>query len=157
MYEKGDPDAQPSPLEAGAAEQGEPLIEVEGARERLQESLALVRATLQSTADGILVVRRGWSIADYNDRFVEMWRVPPGLLAAGHDNALVAHVLDQVAERDHFLKLIEFLQEKAHQEMPARQRHPGAPGWRRVHGHARRYRLPGGRSIGRQQDHPLLR
>ncbi len=46
----------------------------EAARAR---SLALMRATLESTADGILVVNAEGRIATYNRNFAEMWRLEP--------------------------------------------------------------------------------
>jgi PAS domain S-box-containing protein len=49
----------------------------------LAHSLALVRATLEATTNGILAVDGGGRVTGVNDRFVRMWRVPPGALAAG--------------------------------------------------------------------------
>ena len=65
-------------------------------------SLALVEATLDATADGILVIDGRGRVADYNRRFVEMWRVPETLVAAGDHEALRAHVLDQLVDPETF-------------------------------------------------------
>jgi PAS domain-containing protein len=46
----------------------------------LSHSLALIRATLDSTADGILVIDSDQQIADYNDNFLPMWRLPRALV-----------------------------------------------------------------------------
>jgi len=35
-----------------------------------------MRATLESTADGILVVDNHGEIVSFNRKFVEMWRIP---------------------------------------------------------------------------------
>ena len=46
----------------------------------LQELISLLRATLESTADGILVVDRQGRIATWNRRLAEMWRIPLDIL-----------------------------------------------------------------------------
>ena len=51
----------------------------------LRNALSLLQATLDSTADGIVVVDTEGRIASFNDRFAEMWQVPRDLLAAGND------------------------------------------------------------------------
>jgi PAS domain-containing protein len=42
----------------------------------LARSLALMRATLESTTDGILVTDGAGELTGFNEKFVEMWRVP---------------------------------------------------------------------------------
>ena len=59
------------------------LSELRHAQEDLRRSLSLLRATLDSTADGILVVDENGKILTYNRRFVEMWRIPDDLVSAG--------------------------------------------------------------------------
>jgi PAS domain S-box-containing protein len=68
----------------------------------LRDALSLQRATLESTADGVLVVDSNRRIATYNQRFVEMWRIPPDILAARDDKTLLSFVLDQVEESQSF-------------------------------------------------------
>ncbi|HWG35786.1 MAG TPA: diguanylate cyclase, partial [Gemmatimonadaceae bacterium] len=64
-------------------------------------SLALVEATLEATADGILVLDGTGRVTDYNKRVAEMWAIPPRLLAEGDGtavrNRLLAQVCDPVA------------------------------------------------------------
>jgi len=43
---------------------------------KLQNSLSVLEATLESTADGILVLNAKGSIMSFNDRFLEMWQMP---------------------------------------------------------------------------------
>jgi two-component system, sensor histidine kinase and response regulator len=62
----------------------------------------LLRATLDSTADGILVVDGNGRITHSNSRFAEMWRVPPELLVAGGGGPLFRHVLAQIEDREAF-------------------------------------------------------
>ena len=70
---------------------------------QLQEALSLVRATLESTADGILVVNSDGGWVDFNQRFVEMWRIPADILESGEDARALAFVLSQVAAPEEFM------------------------------------------------------
>jgi PAS domain S-box-containing protein len=44
----------------------------------LAYSLALMRATFESTTDGILVTDAGGHVTDFNEKFAQMWRLPAG-------------------------------------------------------------------------------
>ena len=46
------------------------------AQTALEESLSLHKATLESTADGILVVDLDQQIVSWNQKFMEMWQIP---------------------------------------------------------------------------------
>jgi PAS domain S-box-containing protein len=72
-------------------------------------ALSVHRATLESTADGILVVDRQGRIASYNRRFLELWRIPEDVAASGRDGDLLAFVLDQVRDREAFVARVEQL------------------------------------------------
>lgn len=47
----------------------------------LEKSLSITRATLESSADGIVVVDIKGNIIDYNSRFISLWNIPPKLIA----------------------------------------------------------------------------
>jgi PAS domain S-box-containing protein len=79
------------------------------ARESLAASEALLRATLDATADGILVVGDDGRVLSSNRRFQELWRIPDAILASGDDAALLAFVLDQVADPEAFLATVQGL------------------------------------------------
>jgi PAS domain S-box-containing protein len=68
------------------------------AEEALKRSLSLLQATLESSADGIVVVDRSRKIVNYNRRFVEMWSVPRSLLDAKDGDALLDFMLPQVVD-----------------------------------------------------------
>ena len=73
------------------------------ADEELRSALSLLEATLDATADGILVVDTQGAIVSFNRRFSEMWRIPPPILDAGDDTAALAWVVGEIADPDVFL------------------------------------------------------
>jgi PAS domain S-box-containing protein len=74
----------------------------------LEEALSLLAATLDATADGVLVLDLAGRITSYNRRFTEMWRVPEALLESGDSSAL-ACVLEQLADPDALIAKVEEL------------------------------------------------
>ncbi|MBB1077178.1 EAL domain-containing protein [Rhodoferax sp. 4810] len=64
----------------------------------LEKLLAELRATLESTADGILVSDLSGAIRNYNRHFGELWHVPQALLRQRDDAALYAHLASQVSD-----------------------------------------------------------
>jgi PAS domain S-box-containing protein len=73
-----------------ARQRAEQALELKS--QELARSLSLVRATLESSADGILVTAQG-TITDFNDRYLQMWPVSRDLVEArNHDR-----VLEQIA------------------------------------------------------------
>ncbi len=60
--------------------------------------LAELQATLEATADGILVTGLDGRLRAFNQRFAEIWGLPTALLQAGHDNdsAIQAWMAEQV-------------------------------------------------------------
>ena len=75
----------------------------------LRNALSLLTATLDATADGILVVDTDGRVTSSNRRFMEMWHVPEPLVGSGGDDAAVSFVLEQVANPDAFLAKLEEL------------------------------------------------
>jgi len=75
-------------------------------RRRVEERTETIRATLESTADGILVVSSAFKIVAYNHKFVEMWRIPEPVLASRDNNVLLNFVLSQLKDPDAFLTRI---------------------------------------------------
>jgi PAS domain S-box-containing protein len=75
----------------------------------LEQSLALLKATLDATADGVLVVDSAGRVVSFNRRFLEMWRIPEPLARSRDDNQLLAFVLDQLKDPDRFVKKVREL------------------------------------------------
>lgn len=65
--------------------------------------LALLEAQLDAAPDGVLVVAPDGKLLLHNRRFVEIWGMPPDLLAAGEDGALLQHAATQVQDAESFL------------------------------------------------------
>ncbi|MHC6220848.1 putative bifunctional diguanylate cyclase/phosphodiesterase [Arthrobacter sp. MMS24-S77] len=75
----------------------------------LREALSLVSATLESTADGILVVTADGRIAGSNERFATMWGIPKDLLDSHDDGKVMGFVLDQLTDPEAFVAKVQQL------------------------------------------------
>jgi len=62
----------------------------------LRQEHSLLEATLQATADGILVVSGDDRIASYNQQLIELWRVPQEILDSGDAGLLGEFLLHQL-------------------------------------------------------------
>lgn len=80
--------------------------QTEKREKQLQNSLALVRATLESTADAILVSHIEGGLIDWNQKFVEMSGMPPDIIAAKDDKRGIKHVLGLMKDP---LSLVELI------------------------------------------------
>ncbi len=76
------------------------------AQTALEEALSLSRATLESTADGILVVNRQGRLVSANRKFKEMWGIPEEIFASGDDGPVLAFAMGQLADPEGFLARI---------------------------------------------------
>ncbi|MCJ7818965.1 MAG: PAS domain S-box protein [Syntrophales bacterium] len=79
------------------------------AKRELKRSLSLLHSTLESTADGILVVDRQGKIVRYNSKFMSLWRIPAAVMASGDDRQVLAFVVDQLQSPEAFLAKVQEL------------------------------------------------
>jgi len=85
------------------------VTDSKNAKETVENSLSILRSTLESTTDGILVVDRNGKIEDFNQRFMKMWKIPAELAETKADEKLIKFVLDQLIDPDGFVKKIKDL------------------------------------------------
>ncbi|MCA1834655.1 MAG: PAS domain S-box protein, partial [Actinobacteria bacterium] len=86
---------------------------MENERER---AASLVAATLESTADGILVVDATGKLTSFNRKFVEMWSIPDEIVDRGSDDEALTFVLDQLDDPDAFVGKVRELYAHPHAE-----------------------------------------
>jgi PAS domain S-box-containing protein len=79
------------------------------AEEALASSLSLLKATMESTADGILVVDLSGRITLWNHKFADMWQIPEELLSKHLDELALNYVLQQMAQPEAFLAKVREL------------------------------------------------
>lgn len=70
----------------------------------LQESLSLIRATIESSTDGILVTNLDGKIVDYNSQFIKMWEIPPAVINYKEMNVVLNHMSRFLQAPDEFIK-----------------------------------------------------
>ena len=63
-----------------------------------QKAYSLLGATLDATADGILVANDRGHIISFNKRFAQIWRIPDEVLAPRDNNQVLAFVQEQLKE-----------------------------------------------------------
>ncbi|MBL8460535.1 MAG: PAS domain S-box protein, partial [Zoogloea sp.] len=66
------------------------------AEDELAQMTSRLRATLEATADGILVLDRGGQVVNMNRRLARLWNLPEALLTRHDDAALLEHLIDAV-------------------------------------------------------------
>lgn len=79
------------------------------AEQELIRTLSLHAATVESTADGILVVDRSGGMTSFNQHFVAMWGLPCEIMEARDDDRALQFVLDQLKDPEGFLRKVREL------------------------------------------------
>ena len=79
------------------------------AEEDLEQSFSILRGTLESTADGILVVDTEGRIISYNQKFLQMWNIPSDVVSHGEDHQALAWVLPQLSDPEAFISKVKEL------------------------------------------------
>jgi PAS domain S-box-containing protein len=76
------------------------------AAEEHARTYSLHQATLRSMADGLLVVDPAGGVLSFNQRFIDMWEIPPVAAASGRDAELLNAVLHQLKDPVRFLNRV---------------------------------------------------
>jgi len=79
------------------------ITERERTERDLRETLSLLNATFESTADGILVVDLEGHIVSFNRKFAELWRIPDSILETKNALQTMTFVLEQLADPQGFM------------------------------------------------------
>lgn len=101
-------------LKAGERSRGHLIVAVDitprkKTEKALHESEATLKAAIESTADGILVVSQQGEATHWNARFLEMWNIPKKLLDTKADRKLLDFVLDQLTDPEEFHRKVKEL------------------------------------------------
>ena len=102
--------------EVGIVVNSRDITERKAVEEELDQSLSLLRATLESTADGILVVDSEGKIVSFNSKFLEMWRIPAPIIASREDDQALAFVMAQLKDPEGFVQKVKDLYEHSEDE-----------------------------------------
>lgn len=76
---------------------------------QLERSFSLLKATIESTADGLLVVDKDGKIVTYNQKFADMWGIPEEVLDTKDDNLALKFVIGQLKYPDVFIETVKYL------------------------------------------------
>ncbi|ATB40931.1 PAS domain-containing sensor histidine kinase [Cystobacter fuscus] len=85
------------------------ITEHRRAREYLEHMVSLLRATLESTADGVVVVDQRRRVTAYNRRFLELWRMSDEFTKDWDGEKMLRYALPQVQHPELFRERVEAL------------------------------------------------
>ncbi len=77
------------------------------AENEIRNSVSLLRSTLESTADGVVVISREGRISAFNQRFLDQWIIPQEIMDSGNGNRVLAYILDQVTNPEVFRRAVK--------------------------------------------------
>ncbi|MCW8889218.1 MAG: diguanylate cyclase, partial [Sedimenticola sp.] len=84
-----------------------PVASLEGAdSQQLKETISLLKATLNSTTDGILVLDNDLRVVIYNTKFVTLWAIPKTLDRSDSPSWFSAFTAPLMENADHFIARI---------------------------------------------------
>jgi PAS domain S-box-containing protein len=75
-------------------------------KKKAEETLSLLNAALESTADGIFVVNTARKITSFNQNFISLWNIRDAALMAGDDRMVLEIIKQQVKDPDTFLERV---------------------------------------------------
>ena len=81
------------------------------AEEDIRFRNVLLSTQQEASIDGILIVDEESRIISHNRRFVEMWNIPPELIAGKDDEPVLKFVTDQIADSKSFHERVQHLYE----------------------------------------------
>ncbi|MBN2087207.1 PAS domain S-box protein [Candidatus Peregrinibacteria bacterium] len=88
---------------------GEDITERKKNEEQIFKDLSLINATLESTADAILVVDQNGKWVTYNTIFLQMWDIPAVIAESKDDDRALKYVLNKIKNPKAFITSVKFL------------------------------------------------
>ncbi|ACC84193.1 PAS domain S-box protein [Nostoc punctiforme] len=79
------------------------------AQQKQAETLSLLQATVESTADGIIVVNQDFNVAVFNQKFLQMWSIPESLLLPSQNNERFKFMSEQTRDPEAFIARVKEL------------------------------------------------
>jgi nitrogen fixation negative regulator NifL len=77
---------------------------------------AILATQMETSIDGILVIgRRNAEILSYNQRFIDMWKIPPAVIESGSDERALESVLSKLSDPEEFLQRVRHLYASRHE------------------------------------------
>ena len=93
------------------------ITERKRAEEEVKEQKEILKAVIESSLDGILVVNEQASITHANERFYRMWHIPRELIETQDHLKLRDYVLDQLEEPEMFLSRVHRLYKSSEESL----------------------------------------
>lgn len=81
-----------------------------------KRSYSLLQASINSVAEGLLIIDRLGKVTSANQRFLHLWNIPRPLADCRDDEALLACVSDQLQDAEAFVRNVRALHESPDQE-----------------------------------------
>jgi len=88
----------------GAVIIGRDIRDRKRAEREVLQAVTLLQSTLDSTADGILVIGSDGHVVSYNQRFVEMWHIPQQVMESGDDPRVMRAIAEQLTSPEEFAR-----------------------------------------------------
>ncbi len=83
------------------------LLTSQRAEEELSRALSVLSATLESTADGVLVTAEGGRIVRMNQQFIDVWGMPEDIQKSTDDGRALEFAVDKLRDPEEFLERIK--------------------------------------------------
>jgi PAS domain S-box-containing protein len=85
------------------------ITEQKAYERELEQQRSLLEAVSEASLDGKMVVDENQDIILYNDRFTDMWEIPPSVMQSNSEMEALDYVLDDLERPEEFLETVEYL------------------------------------------------
>lgn len=85
----------------------EEIVQRKKAEDTNQQTLSILNATIESTADGIFVIDQSGDVSKYNHQFLSLWNIPQSLIKSRDNIKIFEYVLKQVKNPEMFIDKIQ--------------------------------------------------